>query len=422
MKKLLKNSRFWLMVGNIFNAGFGFLSIGILARTLSTNDFGSWVIFVTNMGFVEMIRSGFVYQALVKYVSSADNEQDIRRVTSAAWQISILLSAFLAFMIFISQFLFSAGIKANHFELFFQYYPLILIMMLPINMSVWVAHANQKYFKMWLINFLSSFPFLLIIFIFKSSILIDILWVFALIRAMLGLLCLFDLKYAFPLKFDWKTIKEMFGFSKYTVITTVASNVLKSADVILINAFLGPTMVAIYNIPLKLLEVVEIPLRSWAMSAFPRLSKLASEGKFAQFKSNFTKEVKYFTLLLLPFLGIAFHFSEQIITLYAGEGFVAASPILKVFIVYLLVMPLDRYLGIALDSVNLPHINTMKVVLMASLNIFGDWYILSHRLDLSAVALVTVVNTLFGIFVGLFFMNKKLSEQNVEFFIPANSK
>lgn len=158
------------------------------------------------------------------------------------------------------------------------------------------------------------------------------------------------------------------------------------------------------------------------MSAFPRLSKLASEGKFAQFKSNFTKEVKYFTFLLLPFLGIAFHFSEQIITLYAGEGFVSASPILKIFTIYLLVMPLDRYLGIALDSVNLPHINTMKVVLMASLNIFGDWYILSHHLDLSAVAMVTVVNTLFGIFVGLFFMNKKLSEQNVEFFIPANSK
>jgi O-antigen/teichoic acid export membrane protein len=422
MEKILKNSRFWLMVGNIFNAGFGFLSIGILARTLSTNDFGSWVIFVTNMGFVEMIRSGFVYQSLVKYVSSADNEKDICRVTSAAWQISIILSAFLAFLIFISQFLFSEGIKANHFELFFQYYPLILVMMLPINMSVWVAHANQKYFKMWLINFLSSFPFLLIIFVFKSSILIEILWVFAIIRAMLGLICLFDLKYAFPLKFDWTTIKEMFGFSKYTVLTTVASNVLKSADVILINAFLGPTMVAIYNIPLKLLEVVEIPLRSWAMSAFPRLSKLASEGKFGQFKSNFIKEVKYFTLFLLPFLGIAFHFSEQIVTLYAGEGFVVASPILKVFTIYLLVMPLDRYLGIALDSVNLPHINSMKVVLMASLNIFGDWYILSHHLNLSAVAMVTVVNTLFGIFVGLFFMNKKLSEQNVEFFIPANSK
>lgn len=422
MKKILKNSRFWLMVGNIFNAGFGFLSIGILARTLSANDFGSWVIFVTNMGFVEMIRSGFVYQALVKFVSSAENEQDSQRVTNAAWQISILLSGILAFIIFISQFLFSAGIKANHFELFFQYYPFILVLMLPINMSVWVAHANQKYFKMWLINFLSSFPFLLIIFIFKNSQLTEILWVFALVRGLVGLLCLFDFKFSLRLKLDWSSIKQLLGFSKFTVLTTISTNVLKSADVILINAFLGPTMVAIYNIPLKLLEVVEIPLRSWAMSAFPRLSKLAADGNFAEFKSNFTKEVKYFTLLLLPFLGIAFHFSEQIVTLYAGEGFVAASPILKVFTIYLLVMPLDRYLGIALDSVNLPHINSMKVVLMASLNIFGDWYILSHHLDLHVVAMVTVVNTLFGIFVGLFFMNKKLSEQNGKFFIPANSK
>jgi O-antigen/teichoic acid export membrane protein len=410
------------MVGNIFNAGFGFLSIGILARTLSANDFGSWVIFITNMGFVEMIRSGFVYQALVKFVSSADNEQDSQRVTNAAWQISILLSAILAFLIFISQVIFSAGIKANHFELFFQYYPFILVLMLPINMSVWVAHAKQKYFKMWLINFLSSFPFLLIIFIFKNSKLTEILWVFALVRGSVGLLCLFDFKFSLRLKLDWSSIKQLLGFSKFTVVTTISTNVLKSADVILINAFLGPAMVAIYNIPLKLLEVVEIPLRSWAMSAFPRLSKLAADGNFSEFKSNFTKEVKYFTLLLLPFLGIAFHFSEQIVTLYAGEGFVAASPVLKVFTIYLLVMPLDRYLGIALDSVNLPHINSMKVVLMASLNIFGDWYILSHHLDLHAVAMVTVVNTLFGIFVGLFFMNKKLSEQNDEFFIPANSK
>lgn len=422
MKKILKNSRVWLMVGNIFNAGFGFLSIGILARSLSTDDFGSWVIFVTNMGFVEMIRSGFVYQALVKFVSSAENEQDSQRITNAAWQISTLLSVVLAFVIFISQFLFSAGIKANHFELFFQYYPIVLMLMLPINMATWVAHANQKYFKMWLVNFLSSFPFLLIIFIFKSSKLIEILWVFAAVRGSVGLVCLFDSKYRITIKPDIKTIKELLGFSKFTVLTTISTNILKSADVLLINAFLGPTMVAIYNIPIKLLEVVEIPLRSWAMSAFPRLSKLAADGNLSQFKSNFTKEVKYFTLLLLPFLGIAFHFSEQIVTLYAGEGFVAASPILKVFTVYLLIMPLDRYLGIALDSINLPHINTMKVVLMASLNIFGDWYILSHHLNLEAVAMVTVANTLFGIFVGLFFINKKLSVQNGKFFIPASSK
>jgi hypothetical protein len=72
-------------------------------------------------------------------------------------------------------------------------------------------------------------------------------------------------------------------------------------------------------------------------------------------------------------------------------------------------MPLDRYLGIALDSLDLPHINSMKVVLMASLNVFGDWYVLSHQIGLNAVAFITVLNTLFGIFVGMYYLNKKLS-------------
>jgi O-antigen/teichoic acid export membrane protein len=422
MKNLLRSSRFWLMVGNIFNAIFGFLSIGLLARSLSTDDFGSWVIFVTNMGFVEMIRSGFVYQALVKFVSGSSEEHESEKITWAAWQISLLLSVFLALLIFAAQFLFSEGIKANHFELFFKYYPIVLLLMLPVNMAVWVAHAKQRYLKMWLINFLSSFPFLVIIFVLKNPKLIEILWVFALVRGAVGVFCLFDFKFKLSNKIDWDNIKRLLGFSKFTVLTTISTNVLKSADVLLINAFLGPSMVAIYNIPLKLLEVVEIPLRSWAMSAFPRLSKLASQGNFSQFRADFINEVKYFSFLLLPFLGIAFHFSEQIVTLYAGDGFAQAGPILKVFTVYLFIMPLDRYLGIALDSVDLPHINTMKVVLMASLNIFGDWYMLTHHLDLQAVAMVTVANTMFGIFVGLFFMNKKLSGQNDKFFIPANSK
>jgi O-antigen/teichoic acid export membrane protein len=412
MKKYLKNERLWLMIGNIANAGFGFLSIGILARTLSTNDFGAWVIFVTNMGLIEMIRAGFVYQALVKYVSGSSEKSEEETVINSAWQISILLSLFLIFILSLSNFLFSESIKNLHFDLFFKYYPIILILMLPINMSVWVAHAKQKYFKMWLLNFLSSFPFLVFIFFFKNSEISQIIWAYGGIRAVLAVFCISDFKAKLFQIFDWKTAKRLLHFSKYTVVTTLSTNVLKSADILLINAFYGPAMVAIYNIPLKLLDVVEIPLRSWAMSAYPKLSHLASVQDFDQFKAKFTKEVKYFSLMMLPFLGIAFHFSEQIITLYAGGGFSQASIILKIFTIYLFIMPLDRYLGIALDSLDLPHINTLKVVLMASLNIFGDWYVLSHQIGLEAVAIITFINTASGILVGLYFLNKKLISVN----------
>lgn len=400
------------MIGNIANAGFGFITIGILARTLSTNDFGAWVIFVTNMGLVEMIRAGFVYQALVKFVSGTSDKTEEERVINATWQISFFLSIVLIIIMLLLNYFFTESIKNLHFDLFFKYYPVVLLLMLPINMSVWVAHAQQRYFKMWLINFLSSFPFLVFIFLFKNADVSQIIWAFGGIRAVLAFFCLFDTKIKFSTITDWSTTKKLFNFSKYTVVTTLSTNVLKSADILLINAYFGPAIVAIYNIPLKLLDVVEIPLRSWAMSAYPKLSQLASIQDFSQFKSKFAKEVKYFSLFLLPFLGIAFHFSEDIITLYAGEGFSQASNILKIFTIYLFIMPLDRYLGIALDSLDLPHINTMKVVLMASLNVFGDWYVLSHGFDLYAVAFITLINTSFGIFVGIYFLNKKMNRVN----------
>lgn len=400
------------MIGNVANAGFGFVTIGILARTLSTNDFGAWVIFVTNMGLIEMIRAGFVYQALVKYVSGSADITEEESVINATWQISFFLSIVLIVIMLLAKFIFAESIKALHFEMFFSYYPIILLLMLPLNMSTWVAHARQKYLKMWVLNFLSSFPFLIFILLFKNANILQIIWVFGGIRAALAIFCLFDLRIIFSNFFDIKTAKKLLNFSKYTVVTTLSTNILKSADILLINAYFGPAMVAIYNIPLKLLDVVEIPLRSWAMSAYPKFSKLASVKDFSQFKSKFTKETKYFSFLLLPFLGIAFHFSEQIITLYAGDGFSQASNILKIFTIYLFIMPLDRYLGIALDSLDLPHINTMKVVLMASLNVFGDWYVLSHEIGLFAVAFITVLNTAFGILVGLYYLNKKLNRVN----------
>jgi O-antigen/teichoic acid export membrane protein len=400
------------MIGNIANAGFGFVTIGILARTLHAEDFGAWIIFLTNMGLVEMVRAGLVYQALVKFVSGSAEKTEKETVINSAWQISFLLSLALIIILLISNCLFSESIKANHLDLFFKYYPIILILMLPINMSVWVAHAEQKYLKMWLVNFLSSFPFLVFIFFFKNPSILQIIGVFGGIRAILAIVSSFDIRLKLFKIPDFNTAKKILRFSKYTVVTTLSTNVLKSADLLLINAFLGPAMVAIYNIPLKLLEVVEIPLRSWTMSAYPKLSQMASQHDFAQFKKKFTREVKYFSLLLLPFLGIAFHFSEQIITLYAGQSFSKASIILKIFTIYLLLMPLDRYLGIALDSLDVPQINALKVVLMASLNVFGDWYILSHQIGLHGIAIVTIINVVSGILVGLFFLNQKLPSVN----------
>lgn len=448
------------MAGTILNAGIGFITLGMLARQLSKEAFGSWVIFLTAMGFVEMIRAGFVYQALVKFVAGTPNPTIQKNYIRAAWLISTALTIGLLVLIFTIDFLFHPHILRFHFELFITKYPVVICLMLPINMTTWIFHARQQYKGMWLLNFLHSFPFLALIFFTENLTIQQVVQYFIYIR--LGLAVVLILNNIYPklvcLSFDKLrrtnfdklrkiafdklnntlrqaqgdnirqaqggtigAMKEIWQFSRFTVLSTLGTNLLKSADVWFINAFGGPTMVALYNIPLKLIEVVEIPLRSWAMSAFPKLSALAN-GDATTFRATIWKEVGLFTLSILPFIGITFHFSEEIITLYAGQQFVSAAPVLKIFSIYLLLLPLDRYLGIALDSLNMPKINTLKVFLMVLMNITGDWLVLKQQLGLEVVASVTLLNATVGIVVGLVFLNKKLNNENEHLSLSATAR
>lgn len=424
--KLLKNPRLWLMLGSISNAALGFLSIGLLARKLSTDEFGSWVIFITIMGFFEMFRAGFVYQALVKFVASTPQKHKQQTYINAAWKISFGLTLALLMVLCIMYFFFYQYSQKYHFELFIIKYPVVICLMLPINMATWIFHAKQQFGLMWLLNFLLIFPFLGLLFFLQNPTVQQVANYYIYIRlgvAVVSILLLpiplkasksFFMSFFRQSKSQTLAMYEMWQFSKFTVVSTLGTNLLKSADVWIINLFAGPMMVAFYNVPLKLIEVVEIPLRSWAMSAFPKFSALAHTDLHT-FKTKFVRDISFFTLIMLPFLGIIFHFSEEIIRFFAGDSFILTTPILKIFTIYLLFLPLDRFIGIALDSLNLPKINTLKVFLMVFLNIVGDYLVLKNQYDLRFVAVVTLINISVGIVVGLFFLTKKINNSDEHF-------
>ena len=72
-----------------------------------------------------------------------------------------------------------------------------------------------------------------------------------------------------------ETTKELIDFGKYSMGTLIGSSLLKSADTFIIglSPVLGSAGIAMYAIPLKLTDLLGIPLRSFAMTAYPRMSK-----------------------------------------------------------------------------------------------------------------------------------------------------
>lgn len=420
IQRLWQNPRLWLLGGQVASAGIGFVSLGLLARQLPQSDFGAWVLFLTNLGLVEMIRAGSVYQGLVTFVAGAQHSTERQAFVRVGWIQTTGLTLLLSGILHGAYWIWPDPINAWHFTLFFQNAALVLIVTLPIQVATWVAHAYERYLPLWILSFTATLG-LFVAILWDTHLTLERLYYYFMgIRVALAVVALGW----FPPWKDWKQVSKaafqtawgkMMGYSRFTLLSTLGSNILKSADVWLINAFLGPASVALYNIPMKLLEVVEIPLRSWSMTSFPKFSTFFSQNNWAGIRYTFWKEWAVLTGGMVLGGLLAAGGAQWIIPLYAGPGFEASIPILQVFSVYLLLLPLDRYLGILLDSVGKPHINTIKVFVMATLNVVGDWWVLSHQGSLTWVAAVTLFHTSVGIALGLYHLRHQLGTPYVFF-------
>jgi len=249
------------------------------------------------------------------------------------------------------------------------------------------------------------------------------------------------IKYIF--KATKKDSKVILDFGKYTTGTLIGSNLLKSADTFIIglSPFLGTVGVAFYSIPMKLTEIIEIPLRSFAMTAFPEMSKASIEGRVQDVKNLYYSNSGGLTLLLVPIMIFSFFFAEDFVTLVGGEQYAITANIFRIFCVYGMLLPLDRFTGVALDAVNKPKQNFVKVMYMAAANLLGDSFVVfglyyfiaiitstklvslgvsdptvfsssmltySTVTSLEFVAVVTISFTLLGIFIGFKYLDEEL--------------
>ena len=70
----------------------GVVGFSLLARSMSTADFGAWTLFMTLFTLLEMWRNGLVQSGFLRYASGLSGE-DLSRLTTAATAIALCVWA-----------------------------------------------------------------------------------------------------------------------------------------------------------------------------------------------------------------------------------------------------------------------------------------------------------------------------------------
>jgi len=414
IKKLLlifKNIHFLSLLGNGMMAVFGMVTLAILYRKLSVMEMGVYIFFMAILGLIDTLRAGFLTITFIKFYSGTD-EIRAKQVAGACWFIGFVITG-ISVVVNIPTYFIAGYVTDQGLVLFLKYFSLISIITLPSFMANCVVQADKRFDKLLWLRIMTQGSFTLVIFVLAllgKITLNSVLITYALSNLFSSLVVLLlnwtmvsSVKYA-----DRKTIIELFHFGKYSMGTNISSNLFSVTNTFVINFLIGPAALAIFNLGGKLLQIIEIPMNSFAASGMPILSSYYNRGESSNMMYTLKKLIGMMTVALVPMVIIALIFAEPIIQLVGGKGYTSneAPNLFRLFMVLSLLSPADRFFALGLDVIHQPKINFYKILVMLVVNLIAVLIGISIYHSVYSIAIATIFPTLVAVLMTYAPLNK----------------
>ncbi len=371
---------------------------------------GLWILFLTSYLLLDTIRSGFLTVAFIKFYSGAEKTR-ANEIVGSTWLIAILIT--LTFIVLnIPAYFISLYFQNEAISLFLKWFGITYIVSLPFFVATCILQARQRFDQLLVLRIFNqgSFVILLLLFISAGNINIQtVIYSYILsniLSSLIGIIkgwTLFEqIKYQ-----SKKTLKELYNFGKFSVGTSLSASLFGTADRFIINFMLGPAALAIFDTGAKLIQVVEIPLRSFIATAMPSLSSYYNRDLKLEVVEVMKKYIGMITIVLVPLTLITFLFADYIILVLGGEKYMnsLAPDVLRIFMLIALLYPVDRFMALTLDVIHQPKINFFKVILMLIVTVITDIAGIYLTGNVFGVAVASVFPVLAGIGISFYALN-----------------
>ncbi len=378
---------YWLVSGlyAFFEKGasylFGFGSMFMLIRALDPDNWGVWVLFLTVCALLEVTRMGLIQNALVKSLSS-EKETEHGKINTASLFLNLALTVLFALLLYILAPFFGQLWDESIIPLL-HIYALTTLVLTPMYQSNFILQANLSFKGIFLSNMLRQGPFfffVLYLWLFDQPIILIELAQFQVFAAVLG--SAIAVYHAWPFfnfskKIDWNWIKKLIDFGKYAVSTNLSVILYKNMDKMMLGGMISTASVAIYDLAIRITNLMEIPTFSAAAVVFPQSAReMVTKGKDGV-KKMYEQSVGAILALLIPIILFIEIFPEFIILIIAGDQYLPAVPLLRITILFGLFLPFGSQMGTVLESIGKPNINFYCTLLGFVLNILFNYLFIS---------------------------------------------
>ena len=400
-QKVVKGG-FWVFFLRIVNRGFSLVRLVILARILSPNDFGLMGIALLTMSTLETFSQTGFQQALIQ------KKEDIESYLNSAWTV-LILRGFILFIIlyFIAPY---AAIFFNTPEA----KPIIRVIGFSILFQAF-TNIGITYFKKELEfnkEFIYQFAGTLADFIVAVSAVLILRNVWALVFGLLaGNIARCFVSYLIHpyrphLSKDLGRAKELFGFGKWIMGSSIIIFLITQGDDIFVGKILGTTALGFYQLAYRISNMPATEITHViSQVTFPAYSKL--QDNIPKLREAYLKVLQVTAFLSFPIAGLIFVLAPDFTKIFLGEKWMPMVPVMMVLVLWGTIRSIGVHHGSVLQAVGRPDILTkLNIIKLAILVILI--YPLSIKWGITGTSLAVTISAVFITPIALYITISKI--------------
>lgn len=398
-------------MGNGVISVFGLLLLGLLYKAFSKEDVGTWFFFMATLSVLDSIRNGFLGTATIKFYAGAEKER-ASIVLGSVWYLAIAITGIMV-LVNAAAFALLPFISNVPVIISIKWVGLTILSSLPFSVIFWKLQADEQYgtiLWMRLINSGSTIiVFLILLYMGKLTLDMALLWNFITncVTSVVGMAANLGAIKTIVIRTRETTI-EIINFGKYSLASSLSSNLLGTANTYIVTFMLGPGAVAILSVPYKLMELVEIPLRSFIGTGMSGMAAAFNQKNMRQVSYILNKYAGMLTLVFIPLaIGVFFLADIPVNILSSGKYKGTEAANLYRFIMFTAILyPIDRFNGVALDIIHKPKINFQKVQVMLVVKIVGNFVCIGLLNNVYGAPISGVITMVAGLGYGYYHLRK----------------
>jgi len=410
----LKNKNFLALLVNVIISAFSVITMSMLFRAFSKSDAGTWFFFLSIQGLADAFRSGFLNTAAIKFYAGAEKER-AKIVLGSVWLLALVITMLVVVISGIFC-LFLPYIENYQIIIVAKWIGITFISSLPFTVPIWILMAEENYTKiLWLrlVNSLSMFLIIAVLIYLDKMTLNNMLILNIATNLLTGLFCIFFNIFHVKTIFNSskEVLLELINFGKFTVSTSTSIIFFRLSTTFIITFFLGPIALATYNLPGRLMTIIEIPLGSSLGTGMSSMATALNKNDEKQFVYIFKKYAGLLTFAIIPIVIAVIIFADLAVYIIGGHKYVGseAANILRIMIFFSLLFPIDRFNGVALDMLQLPKINFQKVLLMLGVHIISSLLGIYFFRSLYGIAFFGPFTVIAGVLFGYYALKKRIN-------------